>query len=372
LQLFWVFVVGGMCTGAAALHHAHLPTALAFILPAGAPIALRFAAEGSEWGLARAAMIIVFLAALGVSGVRGSAYFGETVRLRLDLARRTRELDAANARLLAEIAEHRATEASLRHAQKMEAVGQLAGGVAHDFNNVLQAVSGGATLIRRRSRDSAVERLAGMIADAARRGESMTRRLLAFARRGELRAEAIDLAELLAGLREVLAAALGPAVRVEVDAAAGLLPVQADRGQLETALVNLATNSRDAMPGGGTLTLSAAADRIREGQAKGAGPPAPGDYVRLIVADTGTGMDAETLARASEPFFTTKAQGRGTGLGLAMARSFAQGSGGALAIDSEPGRGTSVSIWLPVAGGGVALAAAAPNLPRDERAPEVG
>jgi signal transduction histidine kinase/CheY-like chemotaxis protein len=368
LQLFWVFVIGGMCAGAAALHHAHLPTALAFILPAGLPVAARFAAEGSERGLAGAAMIVVYLGALAVSGARASVYFGENLRLRLDLARRTRELDATNARLLAEMAEHRATEADLRHAQKMEAVGQLAGGVAHDFNNVLQAVAGGAALIRRRAGDpAAVERLAGMVADAARRGESVTRRLLAFARRGELRAEALDLSELLGGLREVLAVTLGPAVQVEVDAPTGLPPILADRGQLETVLVNLATNARDAMPNGGRLALSAAAESV--GEDEGRRRPAPGAYVRLVVADTGTGMDPGTLARASEPFFTTKPQGRGTGLGLPMAQGFAEGSGGALAIDSGPGRGTRVSIWLPVAAGDAARPVAVPSEPRTDGAP---
>jgi signal transduction histidine kinase/CheY-like chemotaxis protein len=290
------------------------------------------------------------------------------------VAQRTRELSQANDRLQVEIAERRSTEAALLQAQKVQAVGQLAGGIAHDFNNVLQAISGGVALIRRRAGDAAaVERLAGMVADAARRGESVTRRLLAFARRGELRADVLDLGELLGGLREVLAATLGPGIRVEVNAPPGLPSVLADRGQLETALVNLATNARDAMPGGGTLTLSARVDQVRgDGGGGGGGDrrqaaPAPGTYVRLTVADTGEGMDAPTLARATEPFFTTKPLGRGTGLGLAMAQGFAEGSGGALRIASDPGRGTRVSLWLPIAAG-LAAAAAEPAA-RDETAP---
>ena len=272
---------------------------------------------------------------------------GHAEALEARVAERTRELVQANERLRVEVSERRNAEAALLQAQKVQAVGQLAGGIAHDFNNVLQAVSGGASLIRRRAGDAAaVERLAGMVEDAARRGQSVTRRLLAFARREELRAEVLELGELLGGLREVLAATLGTRYRVEVAAAEGLPPVLADRGQLETVLVNMATNARDAMPGGGTLTFSAAVERVperREGLAAG-------DYVRLVVADTGEGMSAETLARAAEPFFTTKPLGQGTGLGLAMARSFAQGSGGALAIASERGRGTRVSLWLPVTG----------------------
>ncbi|MGG5822964.1 response regulator [Falsiroseomonas sp. HW251] len=349
LQLFWIFVVGGMCTGAAALHHAHLPTALAFILPAGLPIALSLAGQGTERGLASAAMAAVYLAALTVSAVRASAYFGDNLGLRLDLTRRTRELDAVNAELLAEVAEHRATAASLRHAQKMEAVGQLAGGVAHDFNNILQAVSGGAALIRRHSRDPRVEHLASLVANAARRGEAVARRLLAFSRRGELRAEAVDPSELLAGLREVLAATLGPSIQVIVDAPRDVPLVLADRGQLETVLLNLSTNARDAMPGGGTLTLAIETEPPDDTERLATGPALAAAHVRIVVLDTGTGMDAETLAHATEPFFTTKAQGRGTGLGLAMARDFAEGSGGALAIESAPGHGTRVALSLPVA-----------------------
>ncbi|HEV7263923.1 MAG TPA: response regulator [Falsiroseomonas sp.] len=359
-QLFWVFVIGGMSAGAAALNHAWLPAALGFILPACLPIVARMAMEGHARGLVGAVMILVFLVALGLSARRSSRHFAETVRLRIDLARQTQELAAARTRLAAEIAEHRATEESLRHAQKLEVVGQLAGGIAHDFNNILQAVSSGAALIRRRAGDTqAVTRLAGMVADAARRGESVTRRLLAFAHRGELRAEPLDPGDLLRGLREMLAATLPPTLRIEVVAPPGLPPVLADRGQLETALVNLAVNARDAMPGGGILTLSAAVEEVPPG----GGPAglAPGAYVRLLVADTGTGMDAATLARATEPFFTTKPQGRGTGLGLAMARSLAEGSGGALAIESAPGAGTRVTMRLPVAGDDMASVQRAPT-----------
>jgi signal transduction histidine kinase len=260
---------------------------------------------------------------------------------------RTRLLLSANERLRAEIAERRQAEAALLQAQKVQAVGQLAGGIAHDFNNVLQAVMGGIALMRRRAGDpAAVQRLAAMVEDAARRGESVTRRLLAFSRREELRADRLDVPELLHGLREVLAATLGAPIRVEVACEADLPPILADRGQFETVLVNLATNARDAMPKGGTLTLSARLEAVEEDAARGL---PPGRYARITVADTGCGMDEETLARASEPFFTTKPLGQGTGLGLAMARSFAQGSGGTLAIRSAPGEGTAVCLWLPVA-----------------------
>ncbi|WP_135467074.1 response regulator [Crenalkalicoccus roseus] len=244
------------------------------------------------------------------------------------------------------------TEDRLRQAQKMEALGQLAGGVAHDFNNVLQAVLGGARMILRRPTDAeAVVKFATLVVEAAERGASVARRLLAFARRDTLlRAEAVDTAELLLGLREVLAHTLGGTIRVEAEVPPGVPPLQADRGQLEAVLVNLAANARDAMPRGGTLTLTVAAEEIAGAEA-GQVPPglAPGAYLRIMVSDTGEGMAPEVLARAAEPFFTTKPQGKGTGLGLAMAKGFAEQSGGALALESAPGRGTKVSLWLPQA-----------------------
>lgn len=271
--------------------------------------------------------------------------------LEVRVAERTRALSEANARLRIEIEERRCTEAALRQAQKMEAVGQLAGGIAHDFNNVLQAVAGGAALIRRRAADTAaVQRLAGMVEEAAQRGRSVTHRLLAFARRDELRADRLHMQGLLEGMREVLDAALGAGVSVRLDLAEDLPPVLADRGQMETVLVNLATNARDAMPRGGTLTLAAVTVRVRRGETEDAAALRPGTYVRLSVADTGEGMPLDVLEHATEPFFTTKPLGQGTGLGLAMARSFAEGSGGALEINSAPGQGTCVALWLPVAG----------------------
>jgi CheY-like chemotaxis protein len=231
----------------------------------------------------------------------------------------------------------------------MQALGQLAGGIAHDFNNVLQAVTAASTMIERRAADpEGVRRLARMAADAAERGSAITRRLLAFARRGDLRAEALDAAAVLEDLREILAHTLGAAIAVNVEAEPGLPPLLADKGQVETVLVNLCTNARDAMPGGGTLTLSASLETAVAGAAHAAGLAA-GRYVRFAVSDTGAGMDAATLARVTEPFFTTKPPGQGTGLGLAMARGFAEQSGGALQVESAPGEGTRVTLWLPQA-----------------------
>jgi CheY-like chemotaxis protein len=230
----------------------------------------------------------------------------------------------------------------------MEALGQLAGGIAHDFNNVLQAVIGGLSLIQRRSGDAeVVKHLAAMAGDAAQRGAAITGRLLTFARQSALRAEPVRPLPLLEGLHEMLAHTLGVGIAMRIVADQDLPALLADKGQLETVLVNLAVNARDAMANGGTLLLAAASEAVLDS----AHPArlAPGRYLRLTVSDTGLGMDAATLARASEPFFTTKPLGQGTGLGLAMARGFAQQSRGGFAIDSVLGHGTTVTLWLPEA-----------------------
>ena len=246
--------------------------------------------------------------------------------------------------------EREAAWEQLFHTQRTEALGRLAGGVAHDFNNVLQAVLGGAKSIKRRSPDAGIQRLAGMVIDAAERGASVTRRLLTLARRGELRTEPVQLSDVLAGLHEVLTHTLGADIEVRIEAPQPLPPILADKWQLETVLVNLSVNARDAMApfGGGTLTLSAKAETILPSSAP-EDKLKPGAYIRIAVEDTGLGMDAATLARATEPFFTTKSDSKGTGLGLAMAKGFVEQSGGALRITSVRGLGTTVTLWLPCA-----------------------
>jgi PAS domain S-box-containing protein len=260
--------------------------------------------------------------------------------------------EALEARVREEVAAREEAQARAAQAQRMEALGQLAGGVAHDFNNVLQAVAGGARLIESRGDDpQRVRRLARMIAEASRRGASITRRLLAFSRRADLRAEAVDVATLFEDMREILSHTLGTGIEVRVQASAALPPLLADKGQLETVLVNLAANARDAMAGAGVITLSGIIENLPR-RMRGPVHPAAlkaGAYLRLSVSDTGVGMDQATLARAAEPFFTTKPLGKGTGLGLAMARGFAEQSGGALSIESSPGRGTTIRLWLPTA-----------------------
>jgi PAS domain S-box-containing protein len=246
-----------------------------------------------------------------------------------------------------------AKEAALNraaHGERMQALGRLAGGIAHDFNNVLQAVAGAASLAGHHPGDEAgVLRFARLGLEAVDRGASITQRLLAFAHRADLRAEALDPSALLRNIGEILVHTLGAAIGVKVGPEAALPPLLADKGQLETALINLATNAADAMPQGGRLSLLAETDIVSADGAPHPAGLAQGRYIRLTVADTGMGMDAATLARATEPFFTTKGVGIGTGLGLPMARGFAEQSGGALRIESSPGAGTIVTLWLPEA-----------------------
>jgi signal transduction histidine kinase len=259
------------------------------------------------------------------------------------------ELQALNRELEARI-EQRTREreqalAQLFEAQKIDTIGQLTGGVAHDFNNLLMAMLGCLELLKKRMPgDPTAQRLLDNALKGAERGAALTQRLLAFARRQELRPEAVDVPGLIAGMRDLLGRSLGPRVSIQEAVSGGLPPVLADANQLELALMNLALNSRDAMPGGGDLTISATAERIEKGSPLGL---APGGYVRISVADTGQGMDAATIARAAEPFFTTKGTGKGTGLGLSMVHGLAAQSGGALRIDSQPGAGTRIDLFLP-------------------------
>ncbi len=273
----------------------------------------------------------------------------ETVAAREALARSREDLE----RLVADrTRDLEATQAELAQARRLEALGRLAGGVAHDFNNLLQVVQGNIDLIDRRAGDvDEVRRHVSEIVGAADRGSAITRRLLTFSRRSDLRAEAVDAESLLTGMHDMLAHTLGDGIEIHIDVPDGLPSMLADKGQLETILVNLATNGRDAMAGAGTLTFAATAETLAQHDVTEhaqAYTLAAGSYVRLSVSDTGTGMDAPTLARASEPFFTTKPIGQGTGLGLAMARGFAEQSGGGFSIESSPGVGTTINLWFPV------------------------
>ncbi len=353
-RFFLAFVVGGLCAGTTAVNSAYFPAVVAYVLPATLPLIGLFVAQRSELGWISGGMVAVFAASLLQASRRAHGMFGRLVGMQIELSRQQGELRQANARLRREMQERREVEARLQHAQKMEAIGRLAGGIVHDFNNVVQTVQGAAERIEALAADPELQRLAATVDEAASRGAAVTRRLLAFARRGELRAESCDIVKVLRDAREMLASTLGPGISVVLDTPGTLPAVLADRAQLATVLVNLATNARDAMPAGGDVVFSAAL--------AGAPPSAlaDGGYVLLSVTDGGTGMSAEVLARAAEPFFTTKPDGEGTGLGLAMARDFAEQSGGALDISSRVGAGTVVRLWLPVALAPVTLPSAQP------------
>jgi signal transduction histidine kinase len=271
---------------------------------------------------------------------------GELERL---VAKRTAALEDANDRLRAESERRERAQAALLQAQKIETMGQLVGGVAHDFNNLLMAVIGNLDLLAKRiGNDPRMTRFLEGALEGARRGATLTQRLLAFARRQELQSRPTDVIALLEDMRGLIGRSVGPMIEVKIIASGAMPAVNIDPNQLEMALLNLAVNARDAMPKGGTLTI------VLDHQiatASGELKLAPGAYVRLSVQDTGEGMDAATLARAVEPFFSTKGIGKGTGLGLSMVHGLADQSGGTFRLKSQLGVGTTAELWLPVSHG---------------------
>ncbi len=260
------------------------------------------------------------------------------------VAERTRALEDAHRVVVAEITQRERAENQLRQAQKMEMIGQLTGGIAHDFNNLLMAVLGNLEMLRKYvPGDARANRLIEGASQGAQRGAVLTQRLLAFARQQELRAEPSDVAALVRGMTDLLSRSIGTRVELTIDVPDDLPNAMIDGNQVELALLNLAVNARDAMPDGGSLAIRAEAVDNSAG-----GDLAPGRYIRLSVADTGCGMDAETLAKATEPFFSTKEVGKGTGLGLSMVHGLAVQLGGALRLTSQLGKGTVAELWLPV------------------------
>jgi signal transduction histidine kinase len=290
------------------------------------------------------------------------------VKVFVDLYRKTRQLEQLNAELEQRVLErsatlrrsneqleHRIEErtrerenalAQLFEAQKMDTVGELTGEVAHDFNNLLMAVLGSLTLLEKHLPDDPeCRRLLHNAVQGGQRGASLTKRLLAFSRHQELKPESVDIGELVNGMETLLTRALSVGIELSCQFPGALPPVLVDANQLELALLNVALNARDAMPGGGRLTISAL-ERIKTPDT--GGPPLPsGKYVCIEIADTGVGMDAPTMAKATEPFFTTKGPGMGSGLGLSVVQGIAAQSGGWLRIDSAPNVGTCVELWLP-------------------------
>ncbi|HYD87653.1 MAG TPA: ATP-binding protein [Vitreimonas sp.] len=268
-----------------------------------------------------------------------------------------RRLDAAVAERTAALEARLQAEAQLRQAQKLEAVGQLTGGVAHDFNNLLMIIAGGLNMLERSDAPGRREMLMARMREAVERGANLTRQLLAFSRRHELNPEPIRLGDYFAGLNDLLGRSLGVNVRVVIDAPAEVAPILADRNGLQLAILNLTVNARDAMNDSGVVTICA-----RDGALDDPGAP----FVSISVMDTGAGMTPDVIARIFEPFFTTKEIGKGSGLGLAQVHGFAEQSGGRIHVFSTPGQGTSMTLVLPRA---ETAPAAAPSAAAPPRAP---
>ena len=268
--------------------------------------------------------------------------------------RRTPMPDGGFVLTISDMTKRAQAEGVLREAQKMQAIGQLTGGIAHDFNNLLQVILGNLEIVRAKLTDDAkLQQRIERAAWAAQRGATLTGQLLAFARKQPLAPAAIDLAATMPDLIPLLRRTLGEHIEVRYVETAGLWPAMADPAQLESAVLNLALNARDAMPGGGRLTIELGNKVLDEAYARHHAEVTAGDYAMVAVSDTGHGMTPDLLARVFEPFFTTKPDGKGTGLGLAMVFGFVKQSGGHVKIYSEPGEGTTVKIYLPRAVGAV-------------------
>jgi len=356
-QLLLVFVVGGMIAGGSGTLALHLPAFLGFTAAAAVPTAVRMLAEGDAQHIAMAGMAIVFGIAMSLLAANTNRAVSESFRLRFEnqhlLARLSDaqvSLAEANRTLEQRVAERgaaleRQTEA-LRDAQRMESVGLLAGGIAHDFNNLLTVVMGNVSLLLNdvTLADQTKGRL-DEIHRAAARGANLVSQLLAFSRRQMMVRHVVDLNLMVTESHMLLRRLIGEHIDLVVTTAAEPLPVRADPTQLHQVVINLATNARDAMAGGGTLTIETT--HIDEAPRDTTIPP--GRYAVLSVRDTGVGMDADTRRMAFHPFFTTKEVGRGTGLGLATVHGIVEQSGGHVSVESEPGRGSCFRVFLPLA-----------------------
>ncbi|MGE4049039.1 MAG: ATP-binding protein [Acetobacteraceae bacterium] len=271
-------------------------------------------------------------------------------RLEQLVADRTRELEEANEALRTQMTERARAEEALRHGQKMEAIGQLTGGIAHDFNNMLQGIMGSLEIAQRqleRGRTAQVARFLDIAHEAARRSGVLTQRLLAFARRQRLDPRPVDPDELISGLAELIHRTVGPEIQVELRVKNGNGGVLCDPVELESTLLNLCINARDAMPDGGRLVIGTDSRTVSVAAVAGPEEAAPGDYTVIWVKDTGTGIPPDVLSRVFEPFFTTKPMGQGTGLGLSQVYGFVRQSGGFVQLQSALGQGTTVRLFLP-------------------------
>jgi signal transduction histidine kinase/CheY-like chemotaxis protein len=297
----------------------------------------------TRWLFAGMVLVIILVIALALIAITNER------RQTLGLASSRNALALANERLVQEAVQRGLIEQQLRQSQKMEAIGQLTGGIAHDFNNMLAIVIGSLNILKRRlSRgEGDIERYIDSATEGAERAAVLTHRLLAFSRQQPLAPEPVDVNTFVAGMSELLCRTLGENVRLATVLAGDLWRTHTDTSQLENALLNLAVNARDAMPDSGHLTIETANVHLNDKYAAAYSDVPVGQYIMVAVSDSGSGMPPEVLARALDPFFTTKAVGKGTGLGLSQVYGFVKQSGGHVRIYSEPGQGTSVKLYLP-------------------------
>jgi signal transduction histidine kinase/CheY-like chemotaxis protein len=344
--LFLALIIAGMCAGAATVHAAHFPSVVAFIFPAILPLTANFFMQGNKLQIASGIMAGVFGVSLCLASLRFRTWFRETTAARLILSRRKKEINKANVRLRTEIADHRATEAKLQHAQKIEAIGLITAGVAHDFNNILMAIGGSAELIAsHRGSESPQAPQIRTIIQAVERAATLTRQLLGVGRQQRLMPRTVDINEALRAMEQLLISTLGGHGSIDLQLAGGPAMACVDKAQLEHAVLNLVINARDAMPNGGSVTIKTAnlevdgPDIVTEGLV--------GSLVMISVSDTGIGMPESVRLRAFDPFFTTKNAGQGSGMGLSQVYGLVKQSAGEIRIDSHVGRGTTVTIYLP-------------------------
>jgi signal transduction histidine kinase/CheY-like chemotaxis protein len=374
-ELILVFVLGGMTAGSAGTLATYLPAFFAYAGPALLPLAVRFVVVGGGLHVAMGALGVIYGAALTGVALNTNHAMTDAFRLRFEneallarLSRAQAELEEANRTLEARVEERslalKRQDEALQEARRMESVGLLAGGIAHDFNNLLTVILGNAALLED-DLDADAEVPLAEIRKAADRAASLVSQLLAMSRRQARAPRVLDLNAVVSGAQRMLARLIGENIELVASLHPAPLPTLADPGQLDQVLVNLATNARDAMPRGGTLTIETDAIVVAAGNE--AAPTgrglAPGPYVVLAVRDTGVGMDDETCRRAFHPFFTTKEIGHGTGLGLATVNGIVEQSGGRVVVESEPGRGSCFRVFLPRAEAPVAAEGARAEAP---------
>jgi signal transduction histidine kinase len=366
-NLILVFVVGGMAAGVAGTLAYYLPAFFGFAFLALLPLSIRILLEGDRLHIAMGILGMLYAGALAVIATNTNRAVRETFRLRFandhlvaSLSRAQISLEEAN-RTLEQRVQERSSELkrqseALEEARRMESLGLLVGGVAHDFNNLLTVILGNTTmLLDRRTLEADASDALGQIREAAHRAGWLVGQLLASSRRSVRKPRIIDLNAVLSTTHKLLSRLIGEHIELVMGLRAGALSVEADPGQLEQVIINLATNARDAMPGGGRLTIETESVSI-----EGSGSPLapgmnPGEYALLSVRDTGVGMDAETRRMAFHPFFTTKEVGQGTGLGLATVNGIVAQSGGRVFVESEPGKGSCFRVLLPRVEGTVAI-----------------